>query len=117
MVLCATMAEIARIEGLSSQAAMLQDLSELLMVDVGGHLDFLMQAGDPLSGAPVGGTTDNLRALLATWTESATHSLPERAHTARGEGLLDLASWFDSLRHARQGQLQRLRQAVGEEPG
>lgn len=93
---------------------MLEDLGELLRMDAGGHLDFLMRAGEPLTGAPVGGSTENLQALVQGWTEAAEHGLPEMARTARGEGLLDLASWFDSLRWARADQLGRLRAALGE---
>lgn len=111
-VLCAYFADIARIEGLTQLAQMLVELSELLRVDAGGHLDFLMRAGDPMSGAPVGGSTDNLAALVQSWSEVAEHTLPEMARTARAEGLLDLASWCDSVRWARAEQLGRLRAAL-----
>lgn len=113
-VLCAYFADIARIEGLTRLAQMLTELSELLRVDAGGHLDFLMRAGDPMSGAPVGGTTDNLQALTQSWAEVAEHTLPEMARTARAEGLLDLASWCDSVRWARAEQLGQLRAALGQ---
>jgi hypothetical protein len=94
---------------------MLGELAELLRVDAGGHLDFLMRAGDPMSGAPVGGSVDNLGALVQSWQEAAQHALPEMARTARAEGQLDLASWFDSVRWARAEQLERLQKRLGEQ--
>jgi rubrerythrin len=114
MVLCGYFAEIARIEGFSALAGTLQDLAELLRVETGGHLDFLVQTGDPLGGGTVGTSADNGAAVRA-WLEAAGGSLPEMALTARAEGVLDLASWFDTLLRARTEQLERLQRALASE--
>jgi rubrerythrin len=95
-LISARFAQIAQHEGFPSVARMFEEMDELLNVVTQGHLDFLIAAGDPLSGKSLGETARNLRAAyLAQLGEVET--LRESAGEARNEGFPDIASWFETL--------------------
>lgn len=96
--LLATFARIAEIEGFPQAATALRELADLRAVEADGHLDLLTRAGDPLSGAPLGGTLENLEAALQAERE---HTFQSMAKTAHAEGFPDAASWFETLVLAR----------------
>lgn len=65
-----------------------------------GHLDYLRQVGDPVTGEPIGSTADNLRASITAETYEYTEMYPAFAKTARDEGFDDIADWFEILAKA-----------------
>lgn len=115
--LWASFARIAEIEGFSEAARVLRELAESETLHAEGHLDFLVRAGDPIGGAPLGETAANLRAALAAQQVSNAEQLPEAVGTARGEGFPDVASWFESVGHARARHVARLAGALAHTEG
>ncbi len=101
-------AQIAEIEGFPELARLMREIGEGEALVAAGHLDFLMSAGDPVSDAPLGETRSNIEALLAGLRPDADEVYPGMAATAHGEGFPDIASWFETLAHARRAQISRL---------
>ena len=56
--------------------------------------------GDPATGLPIGGTSDNLKAAVAGETHEYTDMYPGMAKTARDEGFDEIADWFETLAKA-----------------
>jgi rubrerythrin len=108
-------ARIAEIEGFPEIARTFRDLAESQAFMAQGHLDLLMRAGDPISGRRTGDTMDNVRAALAAHDGELLDPLPDMVSAARAEGFPDIASWFESLAHARRAHRQRLAALLGEE--
>jgi rubrerythrin len=65
-----------------------------------GHLEFLAEVGDPVTGSAIGTTTDNLKAAIMSETCDRTDMYPGMARTARDEGLDEIADWFETLAKA-----------------
>jgi rubrerythrin len=105
-------ARIAEIEGHDEAARVFRQMAESDALVASGHLDYLMRAGDPLIGLPVGETVANLRAAVAAQSQHAAEELPEAARTARAEGFVDAASWLESVALARGLHVERLRAAL-----
>src|SRR2546422_3567128 len=51
-----------------------------------GHLDFLKEVGDPVTGVPIGNTDANLKSAIEGETYEYTQMYPGMAKTAREEG-------------------------------
>ena len=111
----------ADIEGWSEAAAALRELAEGSTGHALGLLELLEETGDPVSGAPIGGTDENLRNALDTESYEHTEMFPRYARVAREEGLDEVAAWFDLLAVAEGGHTRALRGALGrsapEDPG
>jgi rubrerythrin len=103
---------IAEIEGFPEVARTFRELAESQGVYAHGHLDFLMRAGEPLTGLPLGETAQNLRAAIAAEHHDAKDALPDMARTARAEGFMDIASWFDTIGRSREAHATRLETAL-----
>lgn len=103
---------IAEIEGYPDVARTFRELAESQAVNAHGHLDFLMRAGEPIVGLPLGDTVQNVRAAVAVQQHDATDLLPEMARTARAEGFMDIASWFDTMVLSRKHHEGRLTAAL-----
>ena len=104
-------ASTARHEGFPTVAEMFERLAQNQAVLVEGHLDFLRMVGDPLSGLPLGHTSDNLVAALAG--EDSSGDLYQLAsRTAEGEGLVDIASWLQSTASSKRLHRQRISEAL-----
>jgi rubrerythrin len=99
---------VAEIEGFPEVARTFRELAESQAVDAHGHLDFLMRAGEPIVGLPLGESAENLRAAVAVHTHASADLYPDMARTARAEGFMDIASWFDTMVRARQHHAARL---------
>ncbi len=110
--LWASFGRIAEIEGFPEVARTFRELADSQNLYADGHLDFLMRAGEPLTGLPVGETAQNLRAALAAQRQGAQDSLPDMARTARAEGFMDIASWFDTIGRSRVAHAARLDEAL-----
>ncbi|HEX6437255.1 MAG TPA: rubrerythrin family protein [Candidatus Binatia bacterium] len=93
-------ARIADIEGYRDIGGLFRDTSEAETGHAFGHLDFLKEVGDPCTGVPIGSTEQNLRSAIEGETYEYTEMYPGFAKTARDEGLLELAEWFETLAKA-----------------
>lgn len=93
-------AQKADVEGYPDVAALFRSVSEGETGHAFGHFDFLVDAGDPVTGEPVGPTADNLRSAIAGETYEYTEMYPGFARTARDEGFVEVAEWFETLARA-----------------
>lgn len=101
-------ARVAEIEGFPEAARTFRELAESQAFQAQGHLDLIMRAGDPLSGSPMGDTLQNVRAALAAHEGELLDGLSDMVAAARAEGFPDIASWFETVRHARLAHRARL---------
>ncbi len=104
-------ARIAEIEGYPEVARTFREIAEAQQVVAAGHLDFLMRAAEPIAGMPLGDTAQNVRAALAAQKADG-EGIPDMARTARAEGFMDIASWFDTVARTRGHHAGRLEVAL-----
>jgi rubrerythrin len=90
----------ADIEGYPDIGGLFRDTSEAETGHAFGHLDFLKEVGDPCTGVPIGDTEKNLKSAIEGETYEYTEMYPGFAKTARGEGLEEVAEWFETLARA-----------------
>lgn len=90
----------ADIEGYPDIGGLFRDTSEAETGHAFGHLDFLKEVGDPVTGEPIGDTEKNLKAAVAGETYEYTEMYPGFAKTAREEGFVEVAEWFETLARA-----------------
>jgi len=113
-------ARMADIEGYPDVGGLFRDTSEAETGHAFGHLDFLKEVGDPVTGVPIGKTENNLRSAVEGETYEYTEMYPGFAKTARAEGLPELAEWFETLAKAEKSHAGRfakgLEKSVGREP-
>ncbi len=93
-------AKIADVEGYPEVAGNFRETAEGETGHAHGHLDYLKKVGDPATGLPMGSTEDNLKAAIAGETHEYTDMYPGMAKTAREEGFLEIADWFETLAKA-----------------
>src|SRR6202166_2112448 len=79
-------AQKADVEGHPDVAALFRSVAEGETGHAFGHFDFLAEVGDPVTGVPVGATTDNLKSAIEGETYEYTEMYPGFARTARDEG-------------------------------
>src|SRR5690349_4215206 len=84
-------AQKADIEGYPDISALFRSVAEGETGHAFGHFDFLAAAGDPVTGAPVGATEDNLKSAIAGETYEYTEMYPGFARIARDEGFTEIA--------------------------
>ena len=78
-------AQKADIEGYNDIAAVFRSTAEGETGHAHGHLQYLEEVGDPVTGEPIGGTGLNLKAAIAGEThEYNRHVAGHGAHGARG---------------------------------
>ncbi|GAC1570762.1 MAG: rubrerythrin family protein [Candidatus Dormibacteria bacterium] len=104
----------ADIEGQAAVAGMLRQIAEGETGHAFGHLEFLEEVGDPLSGEPLGDTRANLQAALAGEAADADDHYAQWAATARAERLVELADWFDACAEAERAHAALLRRLLDE---
>ena len=113
-------ARAADIEGFPDVAGLFKDTADAETGHAFGHLDFLKEVGDPVTGVPFGKTEKNLRPAVEGETYEYTQMYPGMAKTARGEGYPELAEWFETLAKAEKSHAGRfnkgLAQIAGKEP-
>ncbi len=90
----------ADIEGYPDVGGLFRDTSEAETGRAFGHLDFIKEVGDPATGKPIGDTAKNLAAAVAGETYEYTEMYPGFAKTARDEGFIEVAEWFETLARA-----------------
>jgi rubrerythrin len=105
----------ADIEGWSEAAAALRELAEGSTGHALGLLELLEETGDPVSGAPMGSTDENLRGALTTEGYESSEMFPSAARVAAEEGLGEVAAWFELLAAAEAEHGRALRRALGAE--
>ena len=105
-------ARIADIEGYPDIGGLFRDTSEAETGHAFGHLDFLKEVGDPCTGVPIGSTEKNLKSAIEGETYEYTEMYPGFAKTARDEGLLELAQWFETLAKAEKSHAGRFNKGL-----
>jgi len=90
----------ADIEGYPDIGGLFRDTSEAETGHAFGHMDFLKEVGDPVTGVPIGDTEKNLKSAIEGETYEYTEMYPGFAKTARAEGLEEVAEWFETLARA-----------------
>ena len=105
-------AQIADVEGSSDIAALFRSTAEGETGHALGHLEFLNAAGDPATGLPMGNTQDNLKTAIHGETHEYTDMYPGMAKTARDEGFLEIADWFETLAKAEKSHAGRFQKAL-----
>jgi rubrerythrin len=100
-------AQKADVEGHPEVAALFRSVAEGETGHAFGHLDFLAEAGDPVTGEPVGSTAENLRSAIASEAHEHTEMYPGFARTARDEGFDEIAEWFETLARAEKSHASR----------
>ncbi|TMA57687.1 MAG: rubrerythrin [Deltaproteobacteria bacterium] len=74
----------ADIEGYPDVGGLFRDTSEAETGHAFGHLDFLKEAGDPVTGLPIGSTEQNLKSAIDGETYEFTEMYPgEKSHAGR----------------------------------
>ena len=113
-------ARVADIEGFPDIAGLFKDTADAETGHAFGHLDFLKEVGDPVTGVPIGKTEKNLKSAVEGETYEYTQMYPGMAKTARDEGYGELAEWFETLAKAEKSHAGRfnkgLTQVAGKEP-
>jgi len=113
-------ARVADIEGYPDIGGLFRDTSEAETGHAFGHLDFLKEVGDPVTGVPIGSTDKNLKSAIEGETYEYTEMYPGMAKTARQEGFQELSEWFETLAKAEKSHAGRftkgLEKIAGKEP-
>lgn len=105
-------AQKADIEGYPDSAALFRSVAEGETGHAHGHLEYLEEVGDPATGMPIGGTSDNLKASIAGETHEYTDMYPGMAKAARDEGFDEIADWFETLGKAERSHANRFQKAL-----
>jgi rubrerythrin len=107
-------AQKADVEGYNDVAAVFRSTAEGETGHAHGHLGYLEEVGDPATDLPIGPTADNLKAAVAGETYEYTDMYPGMAKTARGEGLDEIADWFETLAKAEKSHAGRFQKALDD---
>ena len=65
-----------------------------------GHLEYLKELGDPVTGEPIGSTADNLRSAVEGDSFERFDLYPRFAKEAREEGFEEIAEWLETVARA-----------------
>jgi rubrerythrin len=110
----------ADIEGFPDIAGLFKDTADAETGHAFGHLDFLKQVGDPVTGEAIGKTELNLKSAFTGETYEYTQMYPGMAKTARDEGFAEVAEWLETLAKAEKSHAGRfakgLKQIAGKDP-
>jgi rubrerythrin len=105
-------AKVADVEGRPDIAGLFRDTAEGETGHAHGHLDWLKQVGDPVTGEPIGSSDKNLKAAIAGETYEYTEMYPGFAKTARTEGFDEIAEWFETLARAERSHAGRFKKGL-----
>ena len=105
-------AQKADVEGYNDVATVFRSTAEGETGHAHGHLEYLEACGDPATGLPIGGTSDNLKASIAGETHEYTDMYPGMAKTARDEGFDEIADWMETLAKAERSHANRFQKAL-----
>jgi rubrerythrin len=104
----------AEAAGQADVAALFRSTAEGETGHAFGHLEFLEQSGDPVTGLPIGSTRHNLASAVVSETREFDEMYPAMARTAREEGFDEVADWFDTLAKAERSHAGRYQKALDE---
>jgi rubrerythrin len=104
-------AKVADVEGQPEIAGLFRDTAEGETGHAHGHLDYLKQVGDPVTGLPIGDSMLNLKSAVHGETYEYTDMYPGMAKTAREEGFAEIADWFETLAKAEKSHSGRFAKA------
>ena len=76
-------AQKADVEGYNDVSALFRSTAEGETGHAHGHLEYLEAVGDPATGMPIGGTSDNLKSAVAGETHEYTDMYPGMAKSIR----------------------------------
>ncbi len=79
-----------------------------------GHLEFMEEVGDPVTGEAIGDTESNLGSAIAGETYEFTEMYPGFAKAAREEGFDEIAEWFETLARAEKSHARRFKKALDD---
>ncbi len=105
-------AQKADIEGYPDVAALFRSVAEGETGHAFGHFDFLKEVGDPVTGEPVGDTTENLKSAIVGETYEYTEMYPGFAKIAREEGFEEISEWMETLARAEKSHAGRFTQGL-----
>ncbi len=105
-------AQKADVEGYNDVSAVFRSTAEGETGHAHGHLEYLAEVGDPVTGEPIGATADNLRSAIAGETYEYTDMYPSMARTAREEGFDEIAEWLETLAKAERSHAGRFTKAL-----
>ena len=105
-------ARVADIEGYPEVGGLFRDTAEAETGHAFGHMDFLKEVGDPVTGVPFGETSENLKSAVEGETYEFTEMYPGFARTARDEGFAELANWFETLARAEKSHAGRFQKGL-----
>jgi rubrerythrin len=102
----------ADVEGYPEIAGLFRDTAEGETGHAHGHMDRLRSVGDPVTDLPVGNTVKNLESAIAGETSEYIEQYPHMAQTARAEGFVEIAEWFETLAKAEKNHAARFTQGL-----
>jgi len=102
----------ADIEGHSDAAAAFRSIANGELAHAHGHLEFIKNVQDPITGEPIGTTIDNLKSSLTGEKEEYSLVYPHAAKIAREEGFHEIADWFETLTKAEQTHEKRFQKEL-----
>ncbi|MDP9101603.1 MAG: rubrerythrin family protein [Actinomycetota bacterium] len=102
----------ARLEGFTDVVELFEETAKGETGHAFGHLEFLVEAGDPATGEPIGDTARNLASAVAGETYEFTAMYPGFAKTARDEGFDEIADWMATLARAEKTHAGRFQRAL-----
>ncbi len=102
----------ADVEGRADVASLFRSTAEGETGHAHGHLDYLAQVGDPATDMPIGDTGSNLKSAVAGETHEYTDMYPGMAASARDEGFVEIAEWFETLAKAERSHANRFAKAL-----
>ncbi|MBT3266741.1 rubrerythrin [Candidatus Poribacteria bacterium] len=100
------------IEGYPDVSGLFRDTAEGETGHAHGHLDYLVEVGDPATDLPIGDVEEMLAAAVAGETHEYTDMYPGMAKAAREENFTEIADWFETLAKAERSHAGRFQDAL-----
>lgn len=104
----------ADVEGFSEIANLFRSTAEDETGHAAGILEYLEGCGDPVTGAPFGGTLANLKSAITSEKYEYETLYPQMAEQAREEGHNDIADWFETLAKSEQAHAARFQKLLDD---
>src|SRR4051812_22545039 len=97
----------ADVEGYPEIAGLFRDTAEGESGHANGLMEFLKKLGDPANDLPIGTTLRNLESAITGETSEFGVEYPRMAETARAEGFIEIAEWFETIAQAEKNHAAR----------
>ena len=109
-------ARLADSEGYPEVAGLFREVAQHETGHAFGHMRFLKQVGDPVTGVPIGSTRQDLTSAYEGEAYEATQMYPGFVKIARAEGFDELAKWFENLAKVEKSHAELYRTALESLP-